>query len=222
MSTETEKTRLERIERGVLEGSRMIDDEIEDIVAAPHLFRSIKANIEHERSSPRSATKSLGTGWNWRLKLAVSGVLAVVLGIAVGTSFYSRKGPTAETAHEIQSQPETVGDQKPFDATPPTVAQEDSKIDQPVIQRAAVKVPPKAPRKARVEKVEEVSEFYPLTYTDDQDTNAEGSQVVRVELPRSSLVAMGVDPPVENDGQKVKTDLLIGSDGVMKAVRFVK
>jgi hypothetical protein len=46
--------------------------------------------------------------------------------------------------------------------------------------------------------------------------------LVRVELPRSSLVAMGVDPPAENDAQKVKTDLLIGSDGVMKAVRFVK
>jgi len=79
----------------------------------------------------------------------------------------------------------------------------------------------RAPQKHRTETIEEVSEFYPITYTDNQDSN-DGGQLVRVELPRSSIAAMGIDPPVENESPKVKTDLLIGSDGVMKAVRFVK
>jgi hypothetical protein len=43
-----------------------------------------------------------------------------------------------------------------------------------------------------------------------------------VDLPRSSLAAMGVVLPVENGPDTVKADLLISSDGVTRGVRFVK
>ena len=47
--------------------------------------------------------------------------------------------------------------------------------------------------------------------------------VVRAEIPRSSLVAMGVvDLPIEGSNEKIKTDLLVGSDGVVRGIRIVK
>jgi hypothetical protein len=76
-------------------------------------------------------------------------------------------------------------------------------------------------KESRSRRIEEVSEFYAVTYTGDAEDD-DNDQIVRVELPRSSLFAMGINVPVENEVVKVKADLLIGSDGVMKAVRLVR
>ena len=126
--------------------------------------------------------------------------------------------PTSSVIHDQQDTAEYAPE--PFVENQTIGAEESGRIDRPVTQRAAL-VESRAPQKHRTETIEEVSEFYPITYTDNQDSN-DGGQLVRVELPRSSIAAMGIDPPVENESPKVKTDLLIGSDGVMKAVRFVK
>ena len=61
--------------------------------------------------------------------------------------------------------------------------------------------------------------FYALTYDDDPDNDV---RIIRVELPRSSLLAMGLGSHAENESEKVKADLLIGADGVTRAVRFAK
>ena len=51
---------------------------------------------------------------------------------------------------------------------------------------------------------------------------AQGGQIVRTEISRSSLFAMGVDLPLEGANEKIKTDLLVGPDGVVRGVRIVK
>jgi len=225
MNRDIEKKRLEKLERGVLEASRMSDDKLEDIVVAPHLFRSIKANVERQSSAaiPNSKNRTFIFAWNWQLRLITSGALAIVLGVVIGLSLSGKKEPVAPVA-AVHNEPDVAVEQSThFDASRAIVVEEGGRIDQPVMQRASLKVSEvRRQPKQRIEEVEEVSDFYPLTYTDPQDTNVDGGQLVRVELPRSSLVAMGVDPPAENDALKVKTDVLIGSDGVMKAVRFVK
>ncbi|HEV2802559.1 MAG TPA: hypothetical protein VGW12_18955 [Pyrinomonadaceae bacterium] len=50
----------------------------------------------------------------------------------------------------------------------------------------------------------------------------EGGQVMRVELPRSALVSFGLPMNVERAGERVKADVLIGEDGVARAIRFVR
>ena len=41
-------------------------------------------------------------------------------------------------------------------------------------------------------------------------------------MPRSALFAMGVNIPLENDAEVVKADLLVGTDGVTRAIRVVE
>jgi hypothetical protein len=74
-------------------------------------------------------------------------------------------------------------------------------------------------RQARPQ-TEEFGEFQALTFAYDSEADENG-QIVRVELPRSSLLAMGIDMQVENESVKIKAELLIGEDGIMKAVRVV-
>jgi len=63
-------------------------------------------------------------------------------------------------------------------------------------------------------------DFYPVSYSGDPDEMG-GGRIIRVELPRSTLFAMGVNIPLENDSPTIKADLLVGRDGVTRAVRVV-
>ncbi|MGB8510219.1 MAG: hypothetical protein WCD76_17705, partial [Pyrinomonadaceae bacterium] len=52
--------------------------------------------------------------------------------------------------------------------------------------------------------------------------DGDSGQVVRVELPRSALVRFGLPMNVEHAGERVKADVLMGDDGIARAIRFVQ
>jgi len=68
---------------------------------------------------------------------------------------------------------------------------------------------------------EEVTEFLPLADGEDL-TLLEAAQVVRVELPVSALMDLGLRVGPEISPGQVKADLLLGHDGSARAIRFVR
>lgn len=50
----------------------------------------------------------------------------------------------------------------------------------------------------------------------------ESGQLVRVELPRSALASLGLPVNVEREHELVKADVLLGNDGLARAIRFVR
>lgn len=69
--------------------------------------------------------------------------------------------------------------------------------------------------------VEIATEFMPLV-PGGTSASADGGQLVRVELPRSALVSMGLPLNVESSSERVKADVLLGEDGLARAIRFVR
>jgi hypothetical protein len=65
------------------------------------------------------------------------------------------------------------------------------------------------------------TDFMPLTY-DGGAMAMDSGHVVRVELPRTALVSMGLPMNPERAGELVKADVLMGDDGVARAIRFVR
>lgn len=65
------------------------------------------------------------------------------------------------------------------------------------------------------------TDFLPLTYGSNLSQLDDG-QVVRVELPRSALHSFGLPVNAERAGERVKADVLLGNDGVARAIRFVR
>jgi hypothetical protein len=65
------------------------------------------------------------------------------------------------------------------------------------------------------------TDFMPLTY-DGGAMAMESGHVVRVELPRSALISMGLPMNPERAGELIKADVLMGDDGVARAIRFVR
>ncbi|HEX5082900.1 MAG TPA: hypothetical protein VFY40_12710 [Blastocatellia bacterium] len=65
-----------------------------------------------------------------------------------------------------------------------------------------------------------VTDYIPLTYLADA-ADVESGTVLRVELPPSALITMGLPMNVDRTDSRVKADLIVGDDGVPRAVRFV-
>ncbi|HET6889869.1 MAG TPA: hypothetical protein VFH31_02105 [Pyrinomonadaceae bacterium] len=51
---------------------------------------------------------------------------------------------------------------------------------------------------------------------------ADGGQLIRLELPRSALMRFGLPVNMDRADERVKADVLVGSDGIARAIRFVE
>ncbi|MBM3724201.1 MAG: hypothetical protein FJW40_02085 [Acidobacteria bacterium] len=67
---------------------------------------------------------------------------------------------------------------------------------------------------------EVVTEFLPLAGS-EQMPPVEGAQIYRVRLPRSALWTVGLPMTEERAHERVDADVLLGPDGVARAIRFV-
>ncbi|HYY57036.1 MAG TPA: hypothetical protein VE842_06855 [Pyrinomonadaceae bacterium] len=65
------------------------------------------------------------------------------------------------------------------------------------------------------------TDFIPLTYGGGMN-GLDSGRVVRVELPRSALARFGLPVNAERAGEPVKADVLLGEDGLARAIRFVR
>jgi anti-sigma factor RsiW len=62
-------------------------------------------------------------------------------------------------------------------------------------------------------------QFVPLPFS-NADLPAGGAAIVRVELPVTALVSVGLRPAVFDDASRVQVDLLLGADGLARAIRI--
>ena len=65
------------------------------------------------------------------------------------------------------------------------------------------------------------TDFVPVGYGSALDLQ-EGGQLVRVELPRSALARFGLPMNMNRADEKIKADVLVGPDGLARAIRFVQ
>lgn len=65
------------------------------------------------------------------------------------------------------------------------------------------------------------TEFIPLMNREAL-AQMDGGQVMRVELPRSALMSFGLPMDMERATERIKADVLVGNDGLARAIRFVR
>jgi hypothetical protein len=85
--------------------------------------------------------------------------------------------------------------------------------------RAAHRKParPKSPPVGESREV--VTEFIPVIYDPEP---VEHGRMVRVRLPRSALAAFGLPMNEQRSEETIQADVVLGEDGLARAVRFVK
>lgn len=215
---------LDRIGRGLLAAARIREEEIEKIIASPNLFEAVKTGIKKEEARRKP---KLFPVWNWQTAGAFAILALAVIGTTAAFIFRAPELPQQAIKTNV---PETKTPLAPQEN--PAEIREDEKT---VVERASVRQadltvekskPKKHIRKAKPEKQTQVpaeeGEFYMLTLAGNWEADAENLRIVRTELSRAELFALGVNLPVENETQKIKTDLLVGANGVPKAIRFIE
>jgi hypothetical protein len=102
-----------------------------------------------------------------------------------------------------------------------TVAQAPEQTSAPAVQR-----PPRRrgvsshTRTTNDEGVEVATQFYSLA-EDDELVSLESGYVMRVEVPASTLIQFDLLVTLESLTQPVQADLVIGQDGLARAIRFL-
>lgn len=214
---------LDKIGTRLIASSVLNEIEIDRIADSPFLYSSVKARIT---SDIPAASNTFGFGRRLTLGfgslIVVIGLVAVGLFVFRGENTMTSKRPVpAQMAQSEQpdrySKP-GIGDLNSV----PGVVMSEEKHSSPQIQNASFSRAEDRnyARKKATPRVQPDLEFYPLVYTGDPKENASGGRVLQVEMSRSSLFAMGFNIPIENGAELVKADLLVGQDGVARAIRL--
>jgi hypothetical protein len=213
-----EKKTLDEIGKAIVRAGALSSREVDTITAKPELFDSIRARVSSVTNKPASRHVV-------RAKL-VGALSSMALVGAVALAFVVFKTKPVDVVHGPPPSGTATREATKF-TEPDKVVSADlprTTASQPRVERISAKPEIKfnRPRQSAAQQIRYEGDFYALSYAGDPNETDRGGRIVRVDVPRSTLFAMGIDVPLENETETVKADLLIGSDGVTRAIRVVK
>jgi hypothetical protein len=217
-----EKKKLDEIGKAVVKAGTIRVRDIDEIVANADLFDGVRERISLETRGERRAIGFMRPGFT---------VAGTILLIAMASfAFFSLRSRPVQVSSVLTPQPvksdeprrstglDNFAVERPAERYTPVSAPRVERISMPrQTERSTMRARP-----ISVSHVESQNEFYALSYAGDPNETERGGRIVRVDIPRATLFAMGFDLPLENESETVKADLLVGSDGVTRAVRVVK
>ncbi|MEO8369875.1 MAG: hypothetical protein ABI806_11800 [Candidatus Solibacter sp.] len=75
---------------------------------------------------------------------------------------------------------------------------------------------------AMLQPQEDSDGFIPLPNSAGVAADGDEVNLVRMEVPRSAMIALGLDVSVERAEELVEADVMLGSNGIARAVRFLE
>lgn len=237
MNRKLSDEQLDRIAKNLLQNFSPDDEMLDDIADSPKLWWNVRNNIEQEKAR-REKNWFFGLRW----QLAAFGALGIILFAGIGGVFLNfNANETVAEVKEIEV-PKieknasivveetgfsgTIKDESPLKSVvKPEKAKSISKKELPKnmiqIKSSATEAKIKQP-KAEISKDEAKTEtktdFIALSYSSATDSG----QIVRVKVPSSMMVSLGVTTESEQQSNLVNAEVVIGDDGMARAIRFIK
>ncbi len=231
-NTRFNKKDLDAIGKRLFEDTAVPETKIDEIVAKPDLFAGVLQRIADDKALT-AATQPKRT-FIPQYSAAFASVL-IMIAAAFGTYRYIQINSSNNNTEFRAAKKEVVQDPAamPVAARPDFPPKEENigkhspgRATNPdtLAERTAFRTPARSAGKTRQAGSDDDSDghFYPVSYNGDLEESASGGRVIRVNMTRSALFAMGVNVPLENGSETVKADLLVGADGVTRAVRVVE
>jgi len=143
---------------------------------------------------------------SWQRGAIAAGILILISMLA---GFWQRSGSRDQQAET-----------RPVSPTPSALDRDRATAGQPVAPRPRYRARHHASGN-KSDDIEVVTEFFPLREGEDL-TALESGQLLRVELPGSALSDVGLPVNPETVNTPVKADVVLGDDGLARAIRFVR
>ena len=203
-------------ERALLAGVRLVVAAVAEEKAPDSIGTALVTAFREHAPALRGKTVipiPLKAARQWRFEAAAAAIVILVSMVAV-LWLYSRSRIEKHAA--LTAPPEPTNTQEPASQAAPR--------DLEIASKPATIRPNRSHHRAarpKTNAAEEVTEFFPLMEGIDLDS-LEAVQSVRVELPASALVDLGLPASPEAPTRPVKADVLLGLDGMARAIRFVR
>lgn len=192
--------------------------------ASPRVKRQLRAAVAERRLSRTSPVKPAPVmaiasvrrqSWpRWALAAA-----AAILALFTITAVLWQRSAKPAQEELVDARPAPAVTRSP---QPPTIQRDQLKS----LQATKVNAARRAPRRSRAidnaaDENEIASEFVPLTLAADEKALENGA-LVRLEVPRASLIALGLPLRVEGLRETVNAEVMMGDNGVAYAIRVVR
>jgi hypothetical protein len=189
-------------------------------------FRQHRAE-SHSGAPARTGRRSPGTRWLY----AAASVAAIALIVTLFALAASR-ARDAQPQKAANPGPSIPDEPRPASPKPEVLSSTETKA---VAINAPDRRPGSADRTRSVRRskpkvndpnagvavAEIATEFIPLMNREAL-AQMDGGQIMRVELPRSALMSFGLPMDMERATERIKADVVVGNDGLARAIRFVR
>jgi cytoskeletal protein RodZ len=227
--------KLDQILEKIVKDSLLKSEMIEEIADSPKLRWNVQSRIKQEKAI---RAKSWFPLWNWQIAAFASLIFVFCLSLIWSVNFRENNSiaevkpvdaPITKQLEigEKEFEPETKIEDKtetaPVKNVPKTSA---AKIVSPKIKpksntlakKQKTEIAPKnnAETLAKTEPIK--TDFIALSYS----PAPESGQILKVKVPRSMMVSLGVAANVENASQLVNAEVVMGDDGLARSIRFVQ
>ena len=217
-----------RDEGTLTRGLQLLASEMESLAAPPEMEAKLREAFRQRQVVVPLATKSARPRYWWA---AVAAVL--LLAMTVAAMWWRTATPQERLAQ--QDAPKQVGTPKPVVVpnNPSGVTPKEAILTADNLQPRRQGQTPRLVRRNTTARTapetqlanhvsnEVATEFMPLGELSPAMIQ-DGGQIVRVKMRRSALVRFGLPVNMERYNENVKADLLVGSDGLAHAIRFVQ
>lgn len=229
---------LDRLARTILQSTILTAEDVEETAASPRLRWQLQRRIAEEKSRRENRWFIIR-----RWQTTTAGAFLILLGALSAIWFFTSPPSEIADAHvektddlakkrfdspairpEITQTHSNAAETTDYSAKHRTTMPFKSKKDAPKIALKPQFSPVRsvtrkiaAPKTDRLPEAENATEFIALSYL----PASESGQVVRVKVPRSMLVSLGVSTNVERGKELINAEVVVGDDGAARAIRFL-
>ena len=220
--------KLEKVMAMLAAKTALDEASVNDIASSPQLWWSVQRNIA---AGQETADAPWPPPKNWWRTLAFVGVpslagVLIVIGFFVFGSNVEQPAIVVQTIEQPSTlSPVAVDPKDDIDANATEILNGDVKAtERGVRPRDLLSKSPDGsrnvarPKKALSASEEIKSEFIALTYAG----NPESGQLVRVKVPSSMMVNLGLVDSVDKPTRLVDAEVVVGDDGQTHAIRFIR
>jgi hypothetical protein len=202
-------------ERTVLDGLAELREAMSELEATAWIKPSVMSAFRSTRRGRWNRTRLAPFYW-WAAATATCAVLVAV-------AAYWLASPKTRNPPLVAVSPPARVSRPPVEKEPANAADvRAARAPSPAPGRQTGRRRPAVAARDTAARPEFATDFFPLPYAPPLEPG-DGGQIVRVRLPRSAMRTVGL--PVNDDDRwfdRVPADVVLGQDGVARAVRFVK
>jgi hypothetical protein len=195
---------------------------VESSLAAPErVEESLRMAFRRQSDTARQVVAAKKSPLRSRMALAAAFLAGLVLGALTIRRFLEPPPDELKPTTTVVLAPAAPPVQKAAAERLGALERPSAKPESGNAVRSGARTAPRRAERRRPAGVEIMTDFIPLTYAGAL-MEQEGAQLLRVQMPRSALISLGMPVAVENAREPVKADVLFGHDGVARAIRFVR